>query len=545
MKRAMKSMNVFLLLLCGLWSVSSWAAIQATVSQNPVYVGELFTLEVEADESLDPDELSTKALEAYFDVFRPSVSRQKSYVNGTFTSTTRWTISLMAKQAGKVEIPALSIAGQSTLPIALEVLDNQQQSGQQQGADPQVPQDVLLEAHVDHASVYVGQQLIYTVELYIGAMLENASLTNPELSQADVAQMGQDEKQVVVKNGVKYQKITRRFAITANQSGQLTIQGPRLTGELYKTVSQTGYRPRTVRQVLDIQAQAINLTVKAKPASVTGQAWLVSDEVMLSEELQNNATTMTVGQPITRTFTLIAANSSEKSLPTITFNYPDAVRIYPDKDEVSGFIHQGTAFAQRISSHAIIAEQPGELVLPEVTIPWWNSQTDQLEYAKVAERKIMVVANDRAPEEAIPTIMPAAPTVVSDAGIWPYVSLGLGICWLITLALYWRKPKAATKPVAHVNTVTSAPLQHLLACAKTNQAAQTWQALLAWSHAQWPQIKSVSQLPVSAELNLAIMALQQAIATQQPWQGKELITALQQQQDKTNKPDTLAPLNPL
>ncbi|MCE2593242.1 BatD family protein [Motilimonas cestriensis] len=539
MKRAVNKINAFLLLLCGLWSFSSLAAINASVSQNPVYVGEIFTLQVEADESLDPDELSTKALEPYFDVFQPSVSRQKNFINGEFSSSTRWSISLMAKQAGQVLIPPLTVAGQTTLPIKLTVLSENQQPDQQKN------QDVFIEASLDQNNIYVGQQIIYTLDLYIGAMLENASLSNPELVQADVVQMGQDAKEVVVKNGMKYQKITRKFAITPNQSGDLTIAGPKLTGELYKTVSQSGYRPRTVRQVLDIQADDIKLTVKDKPAIFTGKQWLVSDEVMLSEELQDNVITLTVGQPVTRTFTLIAANTSEKSLPKLTFDYPNTVRVYPDKDEVSGFIHQGTAFAQRISSHAIIAEQAGELILPEVVIPWWNSQTDQLEYAKVPARKLKVVANSETPEVALPEVTPSPTTVVNDAGFWPYLTLLFAIAWFITLLLYLRKPSYPVAKNDITKTASSDPYKQLLAAAKANNSQAAWQGLVEWSNSQWPEIKSVSQIPVSTELQLAIKELQQAIAKGEAWQGASLSKALGAQRKSPTPTNTLGPINPV
>nr|WP_238486416.1 BatD family protein [Motilimonas eburnea] len=519
--------------------------MQASVSQNPVYVGEIFTLEVASDKSLDPDELSTKELEASFDVFRPSVSRQKSYVNGTLTSSTRWTISLLAKQAGQVIIPPLTIAGETTQPIKLTVLDEKQQANHQQ-AD-----DVWMESSVSHNQVYVGQQLIYTVDLYIGAMLENANLQAPSLTGAQVVQLGSDEKQMVVKNGVKYQKITRKFAITPKQAGDVTITGARLTGELYKTVATNGFRSRTVRQVVDINSGDVTLKVKAKPSEIKDKDWLVSSEVLLSEQLQDDAVNLTVGQPITRTFTLIATNTGEQALPKIAFNYPASVRIYPDKDEVSSFIHQGTAFAQRISSHAIIAEQAGELVLPEVSVPWWNSETDKLEYAIVPARTIQVLPNPNASETPIPSVQPTT-TQGSSPGFWPYTTLLFALLWLATLALwlYQRHGQginAATQSAkgksakrhAHIDNVDKA----LVVAVKTNDPRQAWQALQPWAQHHWPNINGVSQLPVSAELQLAIQELELCIAKNQPWQNQAMLAALKQSKQRSASA-TLPPMNP-
>ncbi|MFO6425009.1 BatD family protein [Motilimonas sp. KMU-193] len=543
MKQASKIITYVLLVWCGLGASYTWAALQASVSQNPVYVGEIFTLEVAIDKSLDPDELDTQALEATFDVFRPSVSRQKSYVNGTLTSSTRWTISLLAKRAGQVVIPPLTIAGETTQPIKLTVLDEKQQASNQQ------TDDVWMEAKVSQTDVYVGQQLIYTVDLYIGAMLENANLQAPNLPGAEVVQLGSDEKQMVVKNGVKYQQITRQFAITPKQAGEATITGARLTGELYKTVATNGFRSRTVRQVVDINSGDLALTVKAKPAQVSAKDWLVSSEVLLSEQLQDDAQNLTVGQPITRTFTLIAANTSEQALPKIQFNYPSSIRVYPDKDEVSGFIHQGTAFAQRISSHAIIAEQAGELVLPAVSVAWWNSETDQLEYATVPERTIQVLPDPNAHATPIPAIQ-SAPAQQSSAGFWPYATLAFALLWLATLALLLRQRlnhKHQGKVQSQHNISQSVTLSNvdkaLVAAVKTNDPRQAWLALQSWAQHHWPNINGVSQLPVSAELHLAIQQLELSIAKSQPWQNQSLLAALKQQKRSTSS-TSLPPINP-
>ncbi|RJG48674.1 BatD family protein [Motilimonas pumila] len=523
----------FYLTLILMWAPhSAFAAISASISQNPVYQGEIFTLEIEVDESADPDALDTRPLEQNFDVFRPSVSRQKSMINGKFTSVTRWRVSLSAKTEGMTQIPALNVAGQLTRPIAVKVVS--------QGEQADEPKDVFITAELDKTSVYPGQQVIYTVQVYTAVNLENANLNAPKLTGADISQIGQDQKEIAIKDGLKYHKITRRFAINPSQSGQFDIAPAQLTGDGYKRVNNQGYN-RMIRSNINEASQALTLEVKAKPAGFAGQ-WLVSPQVMLNAELQNKAQSLVVGQPVTRTFTLIAADTPQAALPEFNFQYPDGVRIYPDKDELSQFTHQGQAYAQRISSHAIIAEQAGELVLPEVKIPWWNSATDKIEYAIVPAQTVTVIAAAQEPEQAI--IESHGPTTIveRDAGFWPWLSALLGLGWLVTLIFYFNRPRLAVATTPRTATANNLPKQKLLAACEQNDKSQAWQAWLVFKQDQWPHDRS--PLGIHHELAQALKQLEAAIAQNAPWQGDELARSINTVSKTATESETIAPLNP-
>lgn len=524
----------FYLTLILLWAPhSAFAAISASISQNPVYLGEIFTLEIEVDESVDPDALDTRPLEQNFDVFRPSVSRQKSMINGKFTSVTRWSVSLSAKTEGITQIPALNVAGQITRPIAVKVVS--------QGAQADEPKDVFITAELDKTSVYPGQQVIYTVQVYTSVNLENANLNAPKLNGAEVSQIGQDQKEIAIKDGLKYHKITRRFAINPSQPGQFEIAPAQLTGDGYKRVNNQGYN-RMIRSNINEYSQALTLEVKAKPAQFDGQ-WLVSPQVMLNAELQNKGKALVVGQPVTRTFTLIAADTAQASLPTLEFAYPDSMRIYPDKDELSQFTHQGQAYAQRISSHAIIAEQAGDFTLPEVKIPWWNSATDSIEYAIVPAQTVTVVPAAQEPEQAV--IESHSPTTVieHDPGFWPWLSAFLGLGWLVTLVLYFNRPAlASNSSTTKVDKADTDAKQALLAACKQGDKNQAWQAWQRFKQTQWPEQRQPQQL--NTELSQAIAQLQVAIAQNTPWQGDELAQSINTLSNTAKQSETIAPLNP-
>ena len=55
-----------------------------------------------------------------FDLLGTQSSTSVNIVNGQTTSKLLWAVGLQPKRAGTFTVPALSVAGQQTLPLALE-----------------------------------------------------------------------------------------------------------------------------------------------------------------------------------------------------------------------------------------------------------------------------------------------------------------------------------------------------------------------------------------------------------------------------------------
>ncbi len=508
--------------------------VTASVSQNPVLVGDIFVLEIEADDSLDPDELDTRVLQADFDVSRPSVSRQQTIINGKHTQSTTWSVSMRANAAGTFTIAPLTVAGKKTNAIQLEVIKPDSRAVKQQ--------EIFVQVSTNKNAVYVGEQLEYETKLYLSVNLENGNLSAPKLNHADIAQIGQDEKSIDIRGGIKYSVITRRYTITPTKSGNVKITAPVLEGESVKIVPVSNFSNRMVRSPVIKSGPAINLEVKSQPAHYKGQ-WMISDNVLLTEEVQPKAQAYQVGQPITRTITLVASEVSNKQLPELKFNYPADLRFYPDKDEVTGFVQGGKSYGQRLSSHAIIPSQAGSLVLPEIRVPWWDSTTDSQQVATIPERILTISAADLAPQHS--------PGAKSDTLVqqepplfWQLVSTFFAFAWLTTLffLLKGKKPSIAKR----VDRPVSTSLQTLKAACQANSAPLAYQSMLRWVQEQDPRQTSLAQFNHHPELTDAISELQKAYATNADWTGKKLLAALTQTIKSSRNPGKtdLASLNP-
>ncbi|MCW8093052.1 BatD family protein [Alteromonas sp. ASW11-130] len=422
-------------LLCVAFSFNVFAEVEkveASVDKNPVMIDEAIVLSVTAYGDPKREAFDSSPLLKDFVVGRTSVSSKTSIINFDTTRTTTWSTTLFPRGKGKFTIPAFTIEGKQTKPISIEVVDVKQDANQP-------ARDYYVTTEVDAHSVYLHQQIRYTVKLFLATNIERGSLDAPKLAKAQIKQLGEDKQYTDIVNGRRYQVIERTFAVIPQQSGDFTIRGPVFSGEVMASNSSQrfGFFNRT-HEVNRIGPD-IDITVKSKPENVSYH-WLPSEFVRLDEEWQSEE--FVVGEPVTRTVSLTAVGLVEEQLPELPQHYPPHFKLYPDQAVTATVDKNNTLIAQRKESIAIIPTQAGEFVLPEVTIPWFNVLTEQTEYATLPARTI-TIKSAPASSQATSPALPASETKAETAD-WraeepkssPGSTLNYSIVWMLVALLF-------------------------------------------------------------------------------------------------------------
>lgn len=376
-------------------------SVTATVDKNPVMLDEAITLTVTAEGDAEREAFDSSVLLSDFVVGRTSVSSQTSIINFDTRRTTTWSTTLFPRKVGTFTIPAFTIEGQKSAPVEVRVIPVQQ-------GDNAPARDYYVSTEVNNDSVYLQQQLRYTVKLYLSSQIERGSLQAPELENAQIQQLGDDKQYTELVNGRRYQVVERNFAVLPQQSGTFTIRGPVFSGEVIapNTNQRFGFFNRT--QTINRVGPDVQVEVKPIPAEVDYH-WLPSDFVQLDEEWQSD--TFTVGEPVTRTLTLTAVGVVEEQLPEIEQIYPPDFKLYPDQANSASAEKDNRLIVQRTESVAMIPTKAGSYIIPEVRVPWFNVSTGKTEYAKLPSRTVNVIAasGQSTPAATPPPMQPAAP----------------------------------------------------------------------------------------------------------------------------------------
>lgn len=484
-------------------------SLQASVDRNPVIEGESLVLTVVADDDLNSGELNTSALLKDFIVGRTSISRSKQIMNFDARNETRWQVLLSPKTRGNVTIPAFQIKGVSSSPITLSVVDRSSQ--------PQQKQDIFMRASLSSEEAYVGQMLTYRVKLYLALELQRGVLSAPVLQGAQIKQLGEDKDSNEIINGKRYRVIERAYAIIADQPGELTINGASFSGDVLVQAKRNGGM-FSFNESRPTQTQAPKSVVHINPEPVEYQGqWLVSDLVVVKEDWPESTVEYKVGDPITRTITLLASNADETSLPELQLSVPSALKSYPEKPQRKSFVRDKQMVSQLTQTTAIVATKAGTYTLPEIKIPWWNPHLKQQQYATLPARTIVVTGG----AEQL-TIDPSTNSKVAhtDAGYWPWISAAFALLWLITLVLWLNARKQQPRNV-QPTTVDDAilpansrkALESACAVKDPTQVINALRGYFADVYAKPMTLQDIAKQ--STELSSIVTALQQSAYSKQ------------------------------
>lgn len=537
--------------------------LTASVDRNPVMERESFVLEIVADDSVSGDELDLSPLQQTgLIVGRTATSSQTQIINGSISKTTSWNIVLVAKQAGEYTIPALGFDNVRSQPVKVTVVKSTAQTGQDN-------RPIFLQNQVQQTELYLQQSTKFISRLYFSPQVElqSGSLSDPTLEGAIIQQQGKDKETSEIVKGVRYRVIERVYTITPQSSGQFVIQSPTFNGEV-----ATGNRRRSMfssfTQSKPVSAFGDDITIDVLPIpdNYVGP-WLASEIVQLNEEWQPEADEFEIGEAITRTFTLTALNVNEEQLPNVNGDYPEQFKVYPDQSESHSVLRQNALVSQRINSEAIVANEAGEFILPEVRVNWFNTKTKRQETAVLPSRTIKVVAPEGSTqvvgttasessqlaqqclnqEVITPTEQPTNTSLISN---W-FVYLGwLG--WLITSVLWVmsRKRKSTDENLKQLVT-HKFDVKVLRSACQNDDPVQAREALILWGKHQFGDIENLAQLEqkVDPQLQREIRRLNLAKFSQSPtkWHGANLWTVFTNVKKRNTKRDQsageLAPLN--
>lgn len=542
-------------------TVFALTKVTASVDANPVMSNESIVLTVIADDSVERDSLDTEPLLKDFILARTEVSSQTNMVNFKTTKTTRWQIVLIPRGTGKFVIPALTVNGYQSTAINVEIIEQGSANSTQQ-------QDIFITAELTNNDVYVQQLLALTIKLHIGVQLQRGSLTEPNLPNATIEQIGKDIESDGIVNGKRYRIIERTYAITPEQSGEFTLDTPMFSGDIMvQSRRRSGFLSFGETKPVNISGDKLTLNVRPIPDNYPIDAnnpWLPSELLTLHQEWQpassQGKNEFKVGEPITRTIKLTAAGLGKAQLPNIIMHAPTGLKIYPDQAELHSRMTKERLISQKIQNFALVASQAGEYVLPKISISWWNTVTNKYQQAILAEQTITVHPNADLPQPSIvnapsiantlskntsakettpPLISP--PIIIEKASYLQWLFLAL---WILT-TMAWIGHVMFLKRSSSINASDTKPKKvnnhylALMAACKQNKAEQAISLVLPWLN-NVSTLQGSDEIPsLSAALDLinndaftcAINDVQQHLygkeAVESSWVGKDLLKAIQ------------------
>ncbi len=536
---------VFSLIAALLFSTAANAAdIQVRVDRNDIELNETFTLVFEASGAVDGDP-DFSPLQQDFQILNTSTGSNISIINGQYTRSQRWSLTLMAIREGKVTIPSIQF-GKDTSPAYQLTIKAMKQSSGKSG------DEFISELEINTDSTYPQGQILVTQRLLSSRNISAYEFSPLQFSGVEVATepLGKPGQYQIKRGDTPYLVLEQRYALFPQTSGTLIIEPSIASARVTLNNARSPFDPfrsntKTVRRA----SERKSIEIQPIPAAFKGKHWLVAQDVQLLEEFPEN-TEFKVGEPITRTLSLMVDGQSASQLPEFKLVDIDGLKQYPDQpvndNTISG---DGITGVQQIKI-AIIPGKEGRYTLPEISIPWWDIKTGQMQIATIKSRTFTVGQASAAstviqpsPSDQhtqLPTQENQARVIAPDAVdtdassstlLWKIISLLLFCAWMYTLYRLWsvKRQSMSDDSIPVVGAPSLKQVHKLLDKACSNNDAQaTRQGLLSWSRAigMEPAINSLGELSTRVDDRLAqqIRGLNESLYKNTPgqWQCEGL-----------------------
>lgn len=424
----MKNKIVFAFLVMFAFCRAALAGFQADVSRTVIPEGESFQLYLRQDgDAAQPD---ISVLNEDFLIVMERKSFKSTYVNGKTQTFNENVLTLIPKKTGEVTLPSIRAGKEQTKPLKLTVVaggqalpDDPADRKKAQAAQP----NVFIRYTVDNQTPYVGQQVPLSVKLYsfVQTPLLDGAVTPPQADGITAEQWGDVKRSRETVNGRTYDVLEYKFLLFAQKSGRITLSPVRFRG----TISDPEGRDETMEDLfgfggsdffsgffgqknIAVQSSAVVLDIRPKPDQAGTGIWLPATDVAVSEDFTPPKQTISLGEALTRTVTVMAAGVRDSQIPDLAFPDGTDYKQYPGKTDSKNLFDNNGIVGVKTRQIVFMPTKAGQIVLPRMEIPWFDVKSKQIKKAVLPARTITVTgAESKRPAE--PPVLPAA---AADSG---------------------------------------------------------------------------------------------------------------------------------
>ena len=513
----------------------AWAGLTATVDRSIISDLDLVTLTVRASDQAADANVDFSSLQRDFEIITES-NRQNSsmsIINGRRTSVVYkdHVLTLSPKRMGNLFIPSFSAGNDRSQPITIRV--QQQTASQRQ----RMNQFVFFETSVDTNNPYVQGQIIYSVKLFYTDAIGGDFPEPPNLPDTVVEALETEKRYESIVDGQRYYVLEKRYALFPQRSGTLEIPRERFVG----TRGRGGVFSQ--RQRVNATSESHTITVKTIPASFSGENWIPAKALGVKEAWTEASPVFRVGEPVNRQLAISAIGLSDAVLPQLGEMKVDNAKVYADPPATENRISPDGITALQITTVGVVPTKEGDLILPEIRIPWWNTQTDREEVAIIPAETYKVMPALSETNNITTVTVPLSelnqPTFISEPikPYWQWAAIAFGFLWLLS-SWQWLILKRKVRAMESANVTRhevpalrdpdeSREFGELKKACTRNRPADAHRQLFLWGKARFPEIHSVLDLcRLDPRLTEEISLLETHLfgeGDKGSWRGKDIL----------------------
>lgn len=357
--------------------------VTTSVDRTEIVRGETVLLTIRVDGRQGGVPMDLTPLEADFQLVSTRTSSQLRAINNRTESWIDYNLTLFPLKEGELVIPSMIVAGETTTPIAISVLPQ---------TDTGIAnQSLYLETVISKDSIYVQEQLLFTIRLYFTIQgIRNPVFTELDIPETVIQQIGTPNQYEKLVNGERYGIYEKQYALFPQRSGNIVIPDIMFRGEVTDGSSNYVFRNLNTRTITSF-ANGYTIEVKEKPANYPQDAvWLPASEVQLSQVWDNDFSNVRVGDAVNRIVRVEAFGLDGAALPPLPTQSIETINFYRQTPEIERKYVDGNIVGSRIEEASLVPTESRTVRIPGMTLPWFDIDTEEVKYATLEDTAFRV-----------------------------------------------------------------------------------------------------------------------------------------------------------
>ena len=242
------------------------------------------------------------------------------------------------------------------------------------------------EVSVNKKSVYQGEPIEVMVSVYTATWFtKGVNVQNIQVNNAFTVYFRSLSTSKVIKGktyaGVQF--FYNVFPYTSNNvefpSLEISVETPNVDD--YKGIMRK------------VKTKAKTITVKPIPPGFDPNNWLVTQNCEVTDRWSRKLNDVKVGDVIERSIYRSATNTVSELITPVVWDSMNGVSLYPDRASTENKKSKTDISASRTDRMRYLFEKEGEVIIPEMTLLWWNPVRKKIYKRTLKEVVIQVKAN--------------------------------------------------------------------------------------------------------------------------------------------------------
>jgi len=396
----------------------TWAkvAVSLKLDRSQVQLVDSVVLTVSVSGSRDGDSMpDIRGLET-FDVRSGGTSSRVEFINGKMSSGVDYTYFLQPQKIGSFQIgPARVLINGQTYTSNTAKLRVVKPAGGQGNANSAI----FLTAELSDDTVYVEEQTIYTLKLFLRRNVKNINLNLPQAENLIFKQISKPAEYRSTRNGQNYRVIEVQYAVMPSKAGSYAVDPAKMSMTVLQSRRSSSrnffddpFSSFSSGRPLSVSSKSLLLTVsplpqEGKPPDFSG---LVGKFKMWSKL---EPISLKTGESATLTVS-VSGQGNVNRIPDLKMPELAHIKIYADKPVLESTQDSEGTKGSKTMKWALVPEKDGRLEVPPVAVSFFDTENQRYKTLTSSQYTLSVLPGKK---ETIKISEPNTAAVSDDGAV--------------------------------------------------------------------------------------------------------------------------------